>query len=697
MDRPTVYFGQLARETDILTGGQFAMTGLAKLSAGVLGTVNTVNGFTCTPTGPASLNVIVTAGEIYQAENLEQTVWSSLPADTVHTIVKQGLLLDPVTLAITPPGTVGFSQVYMIEVQYQDFDTGSVVLPYFNAANPTVPFTGPGNSGAAQNTVRKGLCAVQIKAGTAAATGTQVAPTQDVGWTGLFLVTVANGQTTITSGNIVTVPGAPFIPVTLPLVPAGVQNGTWVYAADTGAVNAMVATVAPIPGGLIPGMEVRIKAVATNTGATTFNLNGLGAAAVHRANGAALSAGDINANMVVALVWDGSAWQIQNYFGFTSSTINNNTFVLTIPYVVDSGSVNALVASFSPAITGPTAGQFVEVKAANTNTGAATLNPNALGAAAIVHQDGTALNAGDIQAGGVLLLAFDGTHWQLVSSGDLLIDTAVTFTVHGGGANFTDLNAAAEYLSRYTITHNGQVTLQLAAGVFTYTATMVYLDHPQNHRILILGATMLAAVGTTDSSYVASTATNMTYLRTKFATELHFTGGAGMEVNGIGLNALDGILITGDGTTSATLDGQGLAFTGTYSGTRNTVLGTTHANGLAVCGFGGYGITVISGGAVVFPWTAPIIVIGNVNFGMTANARSLFYSNGNIIAFGNGVNGVTISQGSTLWCAATIYAENNGSTGVVANNMGFILASGFATSTLSPALNTVGNNNSLIT
>jgi hypothetical protein len=82
MDRQTVYFGQLARETDILTLGQDAMIGLAKLSAAVLGSTTIVNAFTLTPTSPASLSVIVTAGEVYQLENIEQSTWSSLePAE----------------------------------------------------------------------------------------------------------------------------------------------------------------------------------------------------------------------------------------------------------------------------------------------------------------------------------------------------------------------------------------------------------------------------------------------------------------------------------------------------------------------------------------------------------------------------------------------------------------------------------------
>jgi len=495
VDRNTVYYGQVPLETDLLNAQQMGMVALAKLSAGVLGTSTFVNGFTCTPTTPASLAVLLTAGEVYQLANLEASSWSSLPANVTNTILKQGIQLNPVQFGITPPGTVGFSQVYLIEVQYQDLDSGLVTLPYFNAANPASPFMGPGNSGQAQNTVRQGVVATQVKAGIAATTGTQVAPTPDAGWTGLFLVTVANGQATVTSGNITTYTGAPFLAPNgyLPQIPTGVQDSTWTFSNDTGgggapvattsstttasatlnfsggvpayvavgmraydlttpaaitggqtvlsktattvvlsanvnatvnssdlitfSNNAYAATVVPTPPALLTGMGIYIKAATTNTGAATFNLNGLGNIAIHRANGFALAAGDIQAGQIVSLQFDGTFWQIVNYFGVasTSSTVNNFTTV-NIPSAVDSGSVNAVVGNFSPAITSLVFGVFILVKIANTNTGPATMQCNALSAVNITHPDGTNLNAGDMVAGEVAAMAFDGTNFQLVSN-----------------------------------------------------------------------------------------------------------------------------------------------------------------------------------------------------------------------------------------------------------------------------------------
>lgn len=313
MDRQTVYAGQIPLETDILKTGQNMMVGLAKLAAAVLGATTIVDGFTVTPTTPASLNVLVTPGEIHQLENLEQSSWSSLGTDT-HSILKQGLLMDAATLGITPPGTVGYSQNFLIEVQYQDVDSGSTVLPYFNASNPSVPFSGPGNAGTAQNTVRKGVAAIQVKAGIAAPTGTQTTPTPDAGWTGIYVVTVANGATTITSGNITQLLTAPWIISTLPNVPLGVQGGSWAYAVDTSATpNLVTATLYPIPSAYgSGGMNVRIKMANAPTGPTLVNYNGLGTKSLVKGGGVALSGGEWAAGDIVAMTFDGTVFQLGN-------------------------------------------------------------------------------------------------------------------------------------------------------------------------------------------------------------------------------------------------------------------------------------------------------------------------------------------------------------------------------------------------
>ncbi|MGJ7529865.1 hypothetical protein [Variovorax sp. GB1P17] len=215
MDRQIIYPGQVPLETDLLLTNKNTMIAVAKVCAAILGVSAAVSGFATTQSVVPALSVLVAAGEIYSLQNIDGTAYSSLAADTTHSIVKQGISLDPVTLAITPPGTAGFSINYLIQVGYQDSDTGTAVLPYYNASNPSIAYSGPANSGTAQPTKRAGIVSIQAKAGTAATTGTQTTPAPDAGYTGLFVVTVANGASTVVNGNISALATAPFINSTL--------------------------------------------------------------------------------------------------------------------------------------------------------------------------------------------------------------------------------------------------------------------------------------------------------------------------------------------------------------------------------------------------------------------------------------------------------------------------------------------------
>lgn len=238
MDRQIIYPGSIPQDTDLLKTNQNAMVALGFLAQVTLGTGTVVDGLACVPTTPASLSVLVGPGAIYSVENLEATSYGSLSADTTDQIVKQGIALGNTSFAITPPATSGQSRVYLIQAEYQDADGGSTVLPYYNAANPAVPYSGPANSGTQQNTVRQGKCILSLKAGTAASTGSQTTPTPDAGYVGLWAVTVANGATTIVSGNIAQYASAPFLKAKLPSLPASIRpqitaNTTW-YVSPSG-------------------------------------------------------------------------------------------------------------------------------------------------------------------------------------------------------------------------------------------------------------------------------------------------------------------------------------------------------------------------------------------------------------------------------------------------------------------------------
>lgn len=320
MDRQIVYQGQVPIETDVLLTNKNTMMALGFLMQAVLGTTLSVDGLACTPNTPAALNVLVGPGTIHSLQNVDGTAYGTLQADTTSQIVKQGLSLTTQTFATPAPATTGHSIVYLIQAAYQDVDAGAAVLPYYNASNPNVPWSGPNNTGVSQNTVRRGTCLLGVKAGVSATTGTQVTPAPDAGYVGLYAVTVANGQTTVTSGNIQKLGSAPFIEAKLPAMLATIQSGAVTFAQDT-SVSANTITVAlnPAPAALSNGQRVAVKIANSVTGATTMNVNGLGAVAVVTTSGAALTANAMVANGIYTLVYDanGNRWQLQ---GFTAAS-----------------------------------------------------------------------------------------------------------------------------------------------------------------------------------------------------------------------------------------------------------------------------------------------------------------------------------------------------------------------------------------
>ncbi|MCU1758697.1 hypothetical protein NTD84_03050 [Pseudomonas sp. 14P_8.1_Bac3] len=305
MDRQIVYPGQILPETSLLQMAKDAMIGVAKLSAAVLGTSTMANGFAVTPTGPASLQVICAPGEIYSLTSIDALAFSTLPADTTHSIMKQGILLDGVTLSCPAPGTTGQSINYLVQVTYQDTDSTPVLLPYYNSANPAMPYSGMGNNGLTQNTNRKGAAVVAVKAGASAVTGSQVTPAPDAGYIGLYVVTVAFGQTTITAGNIAQYSGAPLLPAGLL---QSMQSGQTLNANDIGTANTYAANFTPAITSLTDKMRVCIKVANANTAASTFTPapGVIAAAPIVGAAHAALQGGEMVATGDAWLQWNSS-------------------------------------------------------------------------------------------------------------------------------------------------------------------------------------------------------------------------------------------------------------------------------------------------------------------------------------------------------------------------------------------------------
>ena len=259
MDRSIVYPQEQGRSTDFLFAQRSGLIALSKLAAALFGQQNFVNGLAVSPSSPAALTVQVGPGEMYAMEDVDATAYGVLAADTTHQILKQGILLDAATLSCAAPTTSGYSINYLIEASFVEADTANAVLPYFNSANPAQPLSGQNNSGTPQATERQGQVQLVAKAGTAATTGTQSTPAPDSGYVGLAVVSVAYGQTTITSANIATYTGNPSIPASGAL--SAIRNG---FYTKNVAGNANVTLD---PDGEAPYPIIKL------TGALTGNIN----------------------------------------------------------------------------------------------------------------------------------------------------------------------------------------------------------------------------------------------------------------------------------------------------------------------------------------------------------------------------------------------------------------------------------------
>jgi hypothetical protein len=191
-----------------------------------------------------------------------------------------------------------------------------------------------------------------------------------------------------------------------------IQQQSYVYAADTGSANAYAVTLSPAPT-ITAGSIVVVKIANANSGASTLAVNGGTATAIKKQGSTALASGDLSAGQIGVFVNDGTNFQLIGGSGGSGSTTN-------IPVVATTGSVNAMVATFSPAITAYTFGLFIEVLPNLTNTSSTTtINVNGLGAKAIGKGFGlggtSAVAIGDLSASQPAILYYNGTNFVLLN------------------------------------------------------------------------------------------------------------------------------------------------------------------------------------------------------------------------------------------------------------------------------------------
>jgi len=461
LDRQIVYSGQVPQTTDLLNTNRQTMIGLAKLCSDLFGTSTVVSGLGCVPTTPASMSVTVNPGQIYQLANVDGTAYSALPADTTHSLLKQGILMDAQSFILSAPATAGYSQNYLIQAAYLENDINNVVLPYYNSANPSQAFNGPGGSGNAQPTTRAGQVSLQLVAGTAATTGTQTTPAVTAGYVGLAIITVANGQSAITAANITAYPNAPTAPTGGFLAAIGeryssIQNVAASSTLTTAALGALVNVTATGQAITLPpaancpnGTSVCVTYMQAS-GSTTVTRNGTDTLAFGQgssANSLALNPGE-----AVQFVSNGvngwvSAGQTLTT-GVTPAQFDNSTKVATTAFVKQNGASLADVVAISSAAAMDTtyANKLVVFQNATSNF-AVTLP---LVAACSV---GTVLRFLNITSYSI----------TLARSGSDTINASATSLVIGPGDTLTLVRSSANTV---WLSVDGSANLVLSSGAF---------------------------------------------------------------------------------------------------------------------------------------------------------------------------------------------------------------------------------------
>lgn len=218
-------------------------------------------------------------------------------------------------------------------------------------------------------------------------------------------------------------------------------------------------------------------------------------------------------------------------------TLNENR----IGYLADTGAADAYVVTFATAPIAYNAGLHINMKVATTNTGASTVNVNSLGVKAIKRADGTDVVAGDLTAGRVVSLIYDGTNFQLIAAGGAELTTAVTAAQTAQtaaetaqtGAETAETNAAASASAAATSASNAASSASAAAASAT------------------------AAAGAVNGVKVSSNDTTPSDLETKLIAGTHVV----MATANDGANETRSIAVSISGTADGALDMGGFALT----------------------------------------------------------------------------------------------------------------------------------------
>ena len=214
-----------------------------------------------------------------------------------------------------------------------------------------------------------------------------------------------------------------------------IQDGGLVFQAnDTGSANTYAIALAPVVTAYVAGQEFNFKAGNASSGASTLNVNGVGAKNIKKKNDQNIAAGDIEEDAIIKVLYDGTSFQMISQLGTSAGSMTS--FTLT----GDSGSNQTIADSNTMDIAGGT-GIATVVGATDTVTVAidstvATRNTNNTWTAA---QQGRLFT--DTTTTGATTLDFTYQNFYLTATGNITLSNPSTEVASQTGIIFLKQDA----------------------------------------------------------------------------------------------------------------------------------------------------------------------------------------------------------------------------------------------------------------
>jgi len=139
-----------------------------------------------------------------------------------------------------------------------------------------------------------------------------------------------------------------------------IQDGGLIFqATDSGSANTYAIALTPAVTAYVAGQVFHFKAANASSGASTLNVNALGAKNIKKKNDQDIAAGDIEQNAIVSVIYDGTSFQMLSQLGTSAGSMSSWTLS------GDSGSNQTISDSDTVDIAG---GTGIDTVAGSTDT-----------------------------------------------------------------------------------------------------------------------------------------------------------------------------------------------------------------------------------------------------------------------------------------------------------------------------------------